>query len=126
MAKTEQPRRGMTHRLDRHLGVRIGSVAAREEALLAEEALATTDHKGDDDAVPHFQIGDLGAEFDYLAHILMAQDVALFHRRLIAVEQMEIGAADRTGCDFDDSISRVLNRWIGNRIDAYVAFAVPA
>jgi hypothetical protein len=56
----------------------------------------------------------------------MAQDVAVFHRRLIAVEQMEIGAADRTGCDFDEGISRVLNLWIRNCIDANVAFAVPA
>jgi hypothetical protein len=126
MAKAEQPGRRMTHRLNRHLGIRIGSVAAREQALLAEEALAATDRKGDDDAVSHFQIGDLGAEFDHLAHILMAQDVAVFHRRLIAVEQMEIGAADRTSCDFDDGISWVLNLWIGNRIDANVAFAVPA
>jgi hypothetical protein len=39
---------------------------------------------------------------------------------------MEIGAADRTGCDFDDGISWVLNLWIGNRIDANVAFAMPA
>jgi hypothetical protein len=54
MAKAEQPGRRMTHRFNRHLGIRIGSVAAREQALLAEEALAATDGKGDDDAVSHF------------------------------------------------------------------------
>jgi hypothetical protein len=51
MAKAEQPGRRMTHRLNRHLGIRIGSVAAREQALLAEEALTAGDVEGHHDTV---------------------------------------------------------------------------
>ena len=39
VAEAEQAGGRMAHRLDRHLGIRIGAVAAREQALLAEPAL---------------------------------------------------------------------------------------
>jgi hypothetical protein len=56
----------------------------------------------------------------------MTENVAAFHGRLIAVKQVQVGTADRAGRDLDHRISRVLNPWIGNRIDANVAFSVPA
>jgi len=116
----------MAHRLDCHLGVGIGALAGREQSLLAEPAFAAADREGDHDAVADPQIGDLGPERHDLTHILMAEDVAGFHRRLVAVEQVEIGAADRAGGDLDDRIARVLDLGIGDGVDAHVALTVPA
>jgi hypothetical protein len=55
----------------------------------------------------------------------MAQLVALFHRGLKPVEQMEIGAADRRRCDLDDDIAGVRDDGIGHGIHAHVAGTVP-
>ena len=104
----------------------IGAVAAREQALLAEPALAAADRERHDDAVADLEVGDLGAQLDHLAHVLVAEDVAALHRRLVAVEQMKIGAADRAGGDLDDRVAGMLDLGIGNGVDANVAFSVPA
>lgn len=116
----------MPHGLDRHLGVGIGPVAEREQALLAEPALAAADREGHDDPVADPEIGDLRAELDDLAHVLMAEDVAALHRRLIAVEKMQIRATDGAGGDPDHGIAGVLDRRIGDGVDANVALPVPA
>ena len=56
----------------------------------------------------------------------MAENVAAFHRRLVAVEEMQVGAADRAGGDLDYRIAGVLDLRIGDGVDANVAFPVPA
>ena len=126
VAEAEQAGGRMAHRLDRHLGIGVGAIAAGEQALLAEPALAAADRERDDDAVADLEIGHLGAELDHLAHILMAQDVAALHRRLIAVEKVEIGAADRAGRDLDDRVARMFNFWVRNGVHADVALSMPA
>ena len=55
----------------------------------------------------------------------MAENVAALHRWLIAVEQMQVGAADRAGRNLDDCVARMLNLGIRNGVDADVAFSVP-
>jgi hypothetical protein len=56
----------------------------------------------------------------------MPQHVSRFRRGLVAIEQMEVRAADRSGGDFDDRVRRLMNHRIGNFIDAHVGFAMPA
>jgi hypothetical protein len=56
----------------------------------------------------------------------MAEDVAALHGRLVSVEQMKVGAADRASGDLDDSVARVLDLRIRNRVHPDVAFSVPA
>jgi hypothetical protein len=43
------------------------------------------------------KVGDLGTEFDHLAHILMTEYVSALHGWLITVEEMKVGTADRAG-----------------------------
>ena len=55
-------------------------------------------------------------EFDYLAHVLMNEDVAAFHGRLVAVQRMEVGAADGAGGDLDDRVAWMLDLRIRNLV----------
>ena len=55
----------------------------------------------------------------------MSEDVTALHRRLVAVEQMKVGPADRAGRNLDDRIARMLDLGIGDGVDADVAFAMP-
>jgi hypothetical protein len=93
---------------------------------LAKPALSTTDRKRHHDAVSDLKIRDLSAKLDHFAHVFMTENIAAFHGRLIAVKQMQVGAANRTGCDPDDGVPRMLDLGIGNRVDPNVAFSVPA
>ena len=126
MAKSEQTGGRLPHRLSRHLGIGIGAVAARKQPLLAEPALTAANGEGDDDPVTDLEVRDLGPEFDHLAHVLMTEDVAAFHGRLVAVQQMEVGAADGAGGDLDDRVAGMLDLRIRNRVYPDVAFSVPA
>ena len=126
VAEAEQAGGRLAHRLARHLSIGIGAVAAGEQTLLAEPALAAADREGDNDPVADLEVGDLRAELDHLAHILVTEYVAALHGRLIAVEEMQVGAADRAGGDFDDRVARMLDFGIGHGVNANIAFAVPA
>jgi hypothetical protein len=64
--------------------------------------------KEDDDAITDAEIG-VRSDLDHLVHIFMAEDVATQHHRLIAVEEMEIGAAYRAGGDPDDDVTQMLD-----------------
>ena len=75
---------------------------------------------------PFFKSRHRAADFDDDAHRLMPKDVAVFHRRLVAIEEVQVRAANCGRGDFDDRVRRFLNGWIGNCIDAHVMFAVPA
>ena len=50
---------------------------------------------------------DAGPDLDDLAHELVAHDVALLHRRHVAVEQVQVGAADRGRGDPHDRVAAV-------------------
>ena len=71
-----------------------------QSCVLAEEAAAAGDGERDDDAVAELQVLHVGADFDDLAHELVAEDVAGLHGRDEAVVEVEVGAADRGQRDF--------------------------
>ena len=109
MGIAEQARRGVAPELLGHLVIGVGALAAREESLLAEEAFSAGDRKGNHDAVAHLELIVFGADLDHLAHGLVAEDIALFHRGHDAVEQMQVRAADGAGGDLDDGVAPVLD-----------------
>ncbi len=82
--------------------------------------------KGYDDPIAHLQVPDFATHLDDNSHVLVAENVATFHGRLVAVIKMQVGAADRARRDFDDRVSGMLNGWVGYRIDPDIAVAVPA
>ena len=126
MAETEQTGRRLTHRLGRHLGVGIGAVAAGKQTLLAKPALPAADGEWHDDAVADLEVFDCGAQLDHLAHVLMAENVAALHGRLVAVKEMKVRAADGTGRYLDNCVAGMLDLRIRNRVYPDVAFSVPA
>lgn len=73
-----------------------------------------------------FKFRHCAADFDDDTHGLVPQNVAVLHRRLIAVEKVQIRTTDCCRGDFDDGVRRFLNGRIGDGIDANVVFAVPA
>jgi hypothetical protein len=95
------------------------------EARFAKETFAAGDGEGDDDAIADLQRLVLGPDLDDFAHRLMAQHIALFHGGHDAVEQVQIGAADRAGGDLDDGIARVLDLRIRHRLATNVVLAMP-
>ena len=73
-----------------HPGVRVGVVARREQAAPAEEAVAAGDGERHDHAVADLQVRHRLADLDHLAHELVAEDVALLHRRDEAVVEVQV------------------------------------
>src|SRR5215212_6548979 len=86
----EDPGDGVAEHLLGDAGVGVGVLAARVQLGPAGEAGAAGDREGDDDAVADAQprCVDAGADLHDLAHELVAQHVALLHRRHVAVEQV--------------------------------------
>jgi hypothetical protein len=66
----------------------VGVVAQGEHLFLTEETIAAGDRKGSHYAVAGAQVFDFAADFNDFAHELVAEDIALFHRRNVAVVQM--------------------------------------
>lgn len=56
----------------------------------------------------------------------MAEHVAVFHRRDIAVVEMQVRAADRRRGDANDRVARIFDFRIGNGVDAHVGAPVQA
>jgi hypothetical protein len=108
-----------------HPRVRVRVVAEGPQLLLAEEAAAARDCEGDDHAIADLQLRVLFADLDDLAHELVAENVACLHRRDIAVEQMQIGPADRGRRDFDDGVARVEDLRIRDALHANVIGGMP-
>ena len=74
---------------------------------------------------PRLDVGDLGADLLDDAHRLVAEDVALVHERAEHLVEVQVGAADAARGDADDRVGRLLDRRVGDRVDANVALAVP-
>ena len=89
------PGRRVAPQLLGHPRVGVGVLAQRVQLLLAEAAVAAGDGERHDDAVADLQVLDRRPDLDDLAHELVAEDVALLHRRDEAVVEVQIGAADR-------------------------------
>src|SRR5206468_170235 len=92
---------------------------------LAEETVATRDRERDDDAVAAFEFLIARSDFDHFAHELVPQDVSRLHRGNVAVEQVEIRAADRGRRDAHDRVTRVQDLRIGDALDADIVLAMP-
>ena len=77
--------------------------------FVAKEALAAANVERHHHAVADFELLIALPDLDHFAHELMAEDVALFHGRDVAVIEMQVGAADRGGGDLDDGVPRLLD-----------------
>ena len=93
--------------------------------MLAEVALSAGDGEGYDDPVAHLELFDAGTDLDDLAHELVSQDVALLHRRDVAVQQVQVRAADGGRRDPDDGVLRVQQFRVGYAVDPHVVATVP-
>src|SRR4051812_9738327 len=94
--------------------------------MLAEETTAAGDCERYNHFVAHLEILHRRANLDYLAHELMAKNVAGFERWHICVVEMEVRTADRSASDLDDGIARIQDFRIGNGINTDVFFSIPA
>lgn len=107
------------------LGVGVGTFAAGIEAVLAEKAFTAGNGERHHHPVAHLEFRVVFPDFDNIAHGLMAKNIALFHGRHDAVEQMQIRAADRTGRHLDNRVAPILDLGVRDLFTAYIAFAVP-
>ena len=73
---------------------------------------------------PTRELGDLGADRLDDAHRLVAEDVALVEERAEHLVQVQVRAAEPGRGDPDDRVGRLLDRRVGDRVDADVALAV--
>ena len=126
VAVAEQPRHRLAVERAADIGVvgGVGVVAAGILVLRALVAGAACDHEGHDDALTLLQ-RRLRADLDYLAHELVAQDVARLHRRDEPVVEVEVRSADRGRGHLDDAVARLHDLRIVDRIDANVVLSVP-
>jgi hypothetical protein len=126
MRIAEQPSRGSAESLIGEMLLAVCGLAHGEIPAFALLALAADDGEGHDDAVALLQLAvNSAADLEHLAHGFVAHDVAGQHARDEIVEQMQIRAADRTACDLDDGIARVLDHGIGHGVAANIFLAVP-
>ena len=94
---------------------------------MAVEALATVGASPagadtrQDDPVTDGQSGDPLADLGDHADALVTQDAADLDLRNIAVEDMEVGSADRGGDHLDDDISRLFDLRIGYFVPCLLA-----
>src|SRR5205085_1971298 len=96
MRVAEQTGRGVAEYLVGDLLVAVRPFANREVAPLALLAFTADDGEGYHDPVTLLQLSvHAGADFDNLAHHLVAHDVAGQHGRNEVVEQVQIRTADR-------------------------------
>jgi hypothetical protein len=126
VAEAEQAGGRLSHSLACHLSVGIGSITARKKAPAGKTNSPAADREGNNDPIADRKVSDFGSEFDHLAHIFMTENVAALHGRLIAVQKMEVGTADRAGRDFNKRVARMLNFGIGYSVDPHIPFTLPA
>jgi hypothetical protein len=122
----EDSRGGVAEQLLSQPRVRVGVLAQGEQLLLAVPAVSASDRERNDDAVANLQVRDAAAGLHDLAHELVAEDIALLHRRDEAVVQVKIRAADRGRGHAHDGVTPVHDRRIRHVVDAHVVLAVPA
>ena len=76
---------------------------------LARPAAPARGDRGHEHPVALLQRRDRGAGLDHRADRFMAEDAALGHRGHVALEDVQVGAADRRRLDLDDHVGRVLD-----------------
>ena len=62
----------------------FGLVRSQAESM---PFLQNQDGEWHDHAVAHAEVGHFRSELDYFPHVLVAQDIAGFHRRLVALSR---------------------------------------
>src|SRR3954447_16247238 len=97
----------------------------RLQALVAHQAVAAGDLKGDHDAVARREVANPGADLLHDAHRLVSEHVAFLHERAHHLVEVQVRAADRRGRDPDHGIGRLLDRRVGYLLDAHVSPSVP-
>src|ERR1700761_3592169 len=104
----------------------VGCLADGEVATLALVALAADDGEWHNDTIALLKVAvHAGPDFHNLAHHLVAHDVAGQHGRNVVVEEMEVGSADSAACDPHNSVPRLLDLGVRDRIAADVLLPVP-
>jgi hypothetical protein len=125
MTEAKKPGWRLAHGLARHFGVWIGGVATGKQPLLAKPAMATTDRERDNDTVADFQVCNFRAELYDLTHVFMAEDISLLHGRLVAVQEVQVRAADCARRYLEDCIAGMLDPGIRDGVHANVALTMP-
>src|SRR6185295_17605703 len=77
------------------------------------------------DSVADPELAVFRSDLDDLAHRLVAEDVAAFHRGHDPVKQMQVRAADGAGGNLDDGIASMLDLGIRHGVASNVVLAVP-
>ena len=81
---------------------------------------------GHHDAIADLETRVVLADLDDFAHELVAEHVALLHRRDVAVVDVQIGSADRRRRHLDDGVARIEDDGVGNGLDAGSSLCLPS
>src|SRR5262245_3609965 len=119
-------RRRMAEKFLGHPGVGVRVLAERIHLPLTEKTGAAGDREADHYAVAYLQRLDLGPDLDDFTHELMPDDVPLLHRRNETVVKVQVGAADRRGCDPHNRVALVDDLRVWHIHYPQVLFSVPA
>ena len=113
------------HRLRKVGGFgRIAVFAGAELLLVAKKAAPARDDEGHHHALTLLE-RRLGADFDHLAHELVAKHVAGPKRRDVTIIKVEVRTADRGRSDLQDHVARIDDFGIGNGFDPNVVAPLP-
>ena len=85
---------------------RVPALAEVALAALAEVALAAVQRRVDPDAIADLDADDLIADINDRAAELVPDDDRVAGRRELAIDDVDIGAADAAGADLDDDVLR--------------------
>lgn len=89
-----------------------------------ESAGAARGDAGNQDVVAGTHLAHGGTHFLDSAHRLVAQDAARFHLRYVALEDVQVGAADGHRVNADDDVRVRFQIWVWHLVPAALAGAV--
>src|SRR5215471_13094735 len=90
-----------------HPGIGIRVVTEGIQLALAEEALTARDRERHNDPVAFCKVFDFRTNLDNLAHEFVAENIARLHGWNVAIEEMQVGTADRRQAYFNYSVARI-------------------
>ena len=100
--------------------IRVGGLAGGVEMLVAEEALAAGDDERHHHAVALLEAFHARSRFHHDAHEFMAEDVPCLGGGNLATIEVQVGAADGGGRDFEDDVVGFLDDRVGDSLDPHV------
>jgi hypothetical protein len=107
------------------LFVNLGGLALAVQARRAHRAGAAGDVERHHYPVADLEFGDRGPDLGHHPHGLVAEDVAGVEERAEDLVQVQVGATQPARGDLDDHVGGILDRGIGNGVDADVTSALP-